>query len=53
MIVEKPVWKPITDPAQQAAIMAGPKYRQFWKMEGDVMWLLMGVRATAQNGVVK
>jgi putative component of toxin-antitoxin plasmid stabilization module len=40
----KEIWKPITDPAQQAAIKNGPKYRQYFEMHGDVMWLLMGVR---------
>lgn len=37
---EKPRFVPITDPRRIAAIQAGPKYREYWEMHGDVLWLL-------------
>ena len=40
-MTDKPRWRAITDPEQQAAIMAGPKYRAYWVMQGAVMWLLI------------
>jgi hypothetical protein len=44
--VKKPkeIWKPITDPARIEAIKNGPKYRQYYEMVGDVMWLLVGAK---------
>jgi hypothetical protein len=38
----KEIWHPVTDPERIEAIKNGPKYRHYWKMVGDVMWLLKG-----------
>jgi hypothetical protein len=39
-MIQKLRFVPITDPQRIAAIKAGPKYREYWEMHGDVLWLL-------------
>ncbi len=47
----KPRAIPITDPASIAAIKAGPKYRDYWEMPGDVLWLLKPPPENTSKGV--
>jgi hypothetical protein len=48
---DKPRGIPITDPARIAAIKAGSKYRDYWEMAGEVLWLQRPPTSNQSEGV--